>query len=49
MTRHTQQSADDEEPDEQQRESADGFDSLLPGIRRRDFMKAGAAIGVALS
>jgi len=45
MTRHTQQPANEEEPDEQQNESPDGFDSLLPGLRRRDFMKAGAAVG----
>ena len=45
MTRHTQRPASEEEPDEQQNESPDGFDSLLPGLRRRDFMKAGAAVG----
>ena len=45
MTRHTQQPANDDESDEQQSGSADGFDSLLPGLRRRDFMKAGAAVG----
>jgi len=45
MTRHTQRPANDEEPDEEQRGSEDGFDSLLPGLRRRDFMKAGAAVG----
>lgn len=45
MTRHTQRPTNDEEPDEQQSGAEDGFDSLLPGLRRRDFMKAGAAVG----
>jgi len=45
MTRHTQQPSDDDESDEQQSGPEDGFDSLLPGLRRRDFMKAGAAVG----
>ncbi|EMA68671.1 nitrous-oxide reductase [Halorubrum aidingense JCM 13560] len=45
MTQHTQRPTSDEEPDEQQSGAADGFDSLLPGLRRRDFMKAGAAVG----
>jgi nitrous-oxide reductase len=45
MTRHTQRPANDDESDEQQSGPEDGFDSLLPGLRRRDFMKAGAAVG----
>lgn len=45
MTRHTQRSTSDEKPDEQSTGSDGEFDSLLPGLRRRDFMKAGAAVG----
>lgn len=45
MSNDTQRSTDAEESGDQTTGSTDGFDSLLPGVRRRDFMKAGAAVG----
>ncbi|RLM51501.1 MULTISPECIES: TAT-dependent nitrous-oxide reductase [unclassified Halorubrum] len=45
MSNDTQRSTDAGESGDQTTDSTDGFDSMLPGVRRRDFMKAGAAAG----